>query len=92
MLLPSATDHVKCLSEIDQGCVVRKSKFHGIWGKEEREGEMVFTPGQIFTITIILKEDLFQVLVDDKEFCQYKHRSEVPNSVLLALNYGLEYC
>ncbi len=53
---------------------------------------MVFTPGQIFTITIILKEDLFQVLVDDKEFCQYKHRSEVPNSVLLALNYGLEYC
>ena len=70
---------------------MRNSRFRGAWGHEERKGGMVFTPGKKFAITIILKHDVFRVLVDDEYFCQYQHRCGVPNSVFLEFDCGVEY-
>lgn len=57
-----------------EGCVVRNTMIDGKWGKEEKDGPMLFTKGQEFTIKIETTEDAYVISVNNERFCTYRHR------------------
>ncbi|XP_038215394.1 tectonin beta-propeller repeat-containing protein [Zerene cesonia] len=80
----------------DEGVVVCNTKKSGQWGVEDRY-QLPLKPGQEFTIKIICDESGFTVIVNDTNFCSFKHRlsPETITSVLVMGNlklYTMEYC
>ncbi|KAH7723154.1 galectin [Aphelenchoides avenae] len=64
----------------DEKHVIRNALQAGEWGNEEREGKLPFEKGVGFDLTIINEPTHFEVLVDDKPFCSFAHRSD-PNDI-----------
>ncbi|XP_045491456.1 tectonin beta-propeller repeat-containing protein [Colias croceus] len=79
----------------DEGVVVCNTKKSGQWGVEERY-QLPLKPGQEFTIKMICDDAGFTVIVNEANFCSFKHRlsSETITSVLVMGGlklYTMEY-
>ncbi|KAM8853648.1 galectin-4-like isoform 1-T1 [Synchiropus picturatus] len=58
-----------------EGAVVRNSRLHGSWGREERElSTNPFAPGQYFEMSIRSGDKRFKVYVNGQHLCDYFHR------------------
>ncbi|XP_053728861.1 galectin-4-like isoform X1 [Synchiropus splendidus] len=58
-----------------EGAVVRNSRLHGSWGREERElSTNPFAPGQYFDMSIRSGDRRFKVYVNGQHLCDYFHR------------------
>nr|QEF51146.1 galactose-binding lectin [Mimachlamys nobilis] len=59
----------------DQGCVVRNSCSGGAWANEERDQPCFpFTSSLDFTITFVVTNEGFKVLVNGDKYCYFNHR------------------
>jgi hypothetical protein len=68
---------------ISEGKFVFNSLQSGSWGKEERES-MKYKPGDTFDIRIRVHDDKFEILSEQKEIHEFKHR--VPLNAIDYLN------
>ncbi|XP_039197362.1 galectin-9 isoform X1 [Crotalus tigris] len=58
----------------DENCAVCNSHEKGSWQQEERKYDMVFRKGQPFEIRFLVKINSYVVLVDGKQYLEFKHR------------------
>ncbi|XP_072943456.1 tectonin beta-propeller repeat-containing protein [Epargyreus clarus] len=70
----------------DDGCVVCNTKKSGHWGTEERH-PLPLSPGQEFSMKIICNDSGFIIIVNDQNYCSYKHRLS-PESITSVLVQG----
>ncbi|XP_066995935.2 32 kDa beta-galactoside-binding lectin isoform X2 [Anabrus simplex] len=56
--------------------IVRNTCRNGIWGCEEREGDLFFSQGQEFILYINCERRGFKITIDDCPFIYYKHRQD----------------
>lgn len=60
---------------VQEGVVVRNSRLHGSWGREERHlSSNPFTAGQYFDMSIRSGDQRFKVYVNGQHLCDYAHR------------------
>lgn len=59
-----------------ESCVVRNTRQHGTWGKEERlpKDFLPMTAGSTFELLFLVQPEGFKVAVNGKHFIEYKHR------------------
>ncbi|XP_015681041.1 galectin-9B isoform X1 [Protobothrops mucrosquamatus] len=58
----------------DENCAVCNSHEKGGWQQEERKYDMVFRKGHPFEIRFLVKINSYVVLVDGKQYLEFKHR------------------
>ncbi|KGL84865.1 Galectin-3, partial [Tinamus guttatus] len=62
--------------------IVRNSKFHDTWGKEERDApRFPFEAGKPFKLQVLCEVDHFKVAVNDAHLLQYNHRERRLNEI-----------
>ncbi|GFO42864.1 galectin [Plakobranchus ocellatus] len=59
-----------------ENCVVRNHKKTSKWGAEEKTGGFPFQRGEYFTMNLLVNQRGYKVVVNDKHFCEFKHRLE----------------
>lgn len=65
---------------LEKSLVVRNSYRGGVWDDvEERNGDMPFEKDHAFTITFLSEQDQFKIIINDKEFANFKHRVSPQN-------------
>ncbi|VVC87415.1 unnamed protein product [Leptidea sinapis] len=80
----------------DENVVVCNTKKSGQWGVEERYS-LPLAPGQEFSVKIICDNISFTIIVNDNNFCSFKHRL-CPETITSAYVFGplklytMEYC
>uniref|UniRef100_A0A183CE95 Galectin n=1 Tax=Globodera pallida TaxID=36090 RepID=A0A183CE95_GLOPA len=60
-----------------EGAIVRNTMNASSWGDEERDGGFPLAKGEIFDLTIVHEPAHFQIILNGKKFCTFKHR--LPN-------------
>ncbi|KAF4519185.1 hypothetical protein B566_EDAN008248 [Ephemera danica] len=68
-----------------ENCVVRNTKDCGVWGMEEREGELPFETEVEFRLRIECHTDCFVIFVNGEKFTTYSHRLRPENMSFIAI-------
>uniref|UniRef100_A0A183E698 Galectin n=1 Tax=Gongylonema pulchrum TaxID=637853 RepID=A0A183E698_9BILA len=58
----------------NEGAVVRNAMQNNVWGREEREGGLPISKGEIADVTIINERFSFQVFFNGNRFATFAHR------------------
>ncbi|RCN35671.1 galactoside-binding lectin [Ancylostoma caninum] len=74
----------------NEGAIVRNAMNNNVWGKEEREGDMPISKGEVFDITIINEEFSFQIFFNGKRFAAFSHRGSPTDVKTLEIDGDVE--
>ncbi|VDL73164.1 unnamed protein product [Nippostrongylus brasiliensis] len=74
----------------NEGAIVRNAMNNNQWGKEEREGDMPISKGEVFDATIINEEFSFQIFFNGKRFASFSHRGSPTDIKTLEIDGDVE--
>ncbi|ETN86155.1 galactoside-binding lectin [Necator americanus] len=74
----------------NEGAIVRNAMNNNVWGKEEREGDMPISKGEVFDLTIINEEFSFQIFFNGKRFATFAHRGSPTDIKTLEIDGDVE--
>uniref|UniRef100_A0A158PB27 Galectin n=1 Tax=Angiostrongylus cantonensis TaxID=6313 RepID=A0A158PB27_ANGCA len=74
----------------NEGAIVRNAMNNNVWGKEEREGNMPISKGEVFDLTIINEEFSFQIFFNGKRFASFSHRGSPTDIKTLEIDGDVE--
>ncbi|VDM63494.1 unnamed protein product [Angiostrongylus costaricensis] len=83
----------------NEGAIVRNAMNDNVWGKEEREGDMPISKGEVlwltvgrfsFDLTIINEEFSFQIFFNGKRFASFSHRGSPTDIKTLEIDGDVE--
>ncbi|GFO42857.1 galectin [Plakobranchus ocellatus] len=59
-----------------ENCVMRNHKEASKWGAEEKTGGFPFQRGTEFSMSLLVNQRNYKIVVNDKHFCEFTHRLE----------------